>query len=137
MEWPKTKRPYCEIEIDSQGLLILIWLNFIIMTSVQNVFISGAQGLLMLMGLKFFIRWPGHKTLLFHLNVLWPGHLYQKFHQHQKTPSTWNNNVLQWDHDDQILSKVGGLGQLFWFCIFFNKVFLVLCHSFYTWGIFV
>ena len=26
---------------------------------------------------------------------MWPGHLYQKFHQHQETLSTQNNNILQ------------------------------------------
>ena len=37
-----------------QGLLVLIGLKiFVMMTSLQNIVISGAQGLLMLMGSKF------------------------------------------------------------------------------------
>ena len=102
-EQPRVKRPCWkryEIKMSSQGVLLLIGLKIlIIMTSLQNIVISGAQGLLMLMGSQFLTKM---KTLLFHFNVLWPGHLCQKFwsHQHQETLSTWNNNTLQWGHDD-------------------------------------
>ena len=75
------------------GLLPLIGLKIlIIMTSLQNIVILGAQGLLMLMGSKFLIKmkqvtkhwlsgrhhkhWlSGHKTL----NVLWPDNLIKNF----------------------------------------------------------
>ena len=73
------------------------------------------------------------------INVLQPGYLYQKFwsHQHQENLSIWNNNVLQWGHDDLILSKAGGLGRPFWFHILFNKAFYVaLGCSFFTPGVF-
>ena len=41
--------------------------------------ISGAQGLLMLMGSKFLIKITRPQNSIFYLNVLRPGHLYQKF----------------------------------------------------------
>ena len=48
----------------------------IITTSVQNIVILGAQGLMILMGSKFLI-----KMTRLHNNycVWWPGDLYQKF----------------------------------------------------------
>ena len=45
-----------EFEMGSQGLLLLIGLNLIIMTSIENIVISAAQGLLILMGSKFLIK---------------------------------------------------------------------------------
>ena len=47
--------------------------------SLQNIVISGAQGLLMLMGSKFLIKMTRPQNTVFYLNVLRPGHLYQKF----------------------------------------------------------
>ena len=44
-----------------------------------NIVISGAQGLLMLMGSKFLIKMTRPQNTIFYLNVLRPGHLYQKF----------------------------------------------------------
>ena len=41
--------------------------------------ISGAQGLLMLMGSKFLIKMTRPQNTVFYRNVLRPGHLYQKF----------------------------------------------------------
>ena len=54
-KWPRPKKALLkrsEIELGSQDLLLLIGLKN--MTSLQNIVISGAQGLLMLMGSKFF-----------------------------------------------------------------------------------
>ena len=42
-------------------------------------FISGAQGLVMLMGSKFLIKMTRPQNTAFYLNVLKPGHPYQKF----------------------------------------------------------
>ena len=48
-----------------QCLLVLIGLKVLVMmNSLQNTVISGAQNLLMLMGSNFWWRWPGLKTLL-------------------------------------------------------------------------
>ena len=62
-----------------QDFLVLTGLKLLVMiNSQQTIFISGAQGPLILMGSKdkddqAAIQCP------FYLNVLWPGHLYQKF----------------------------------------------------------
>ena len=82
----------------------------IIMTLLQNIVISGAQVLLMSMH-----AWDQNNYFLImmtrlqniKMNVLWPGHLYQNFwsHQYQETLSTWNNNILQWGHDDQTCNE--------------------------------
>ena len=53
-EQPRTKRALLKKMMGGQGLLLLIALKIlIIMTSLQNIAISGALGLLMLMGSKF------------------------------------------------------------------------------------
>ena len=57
--------------------MVLTGLKVLVM--MQNVVISGAQDLLMLMGSKFLIKMTRPQTLFFYLNVLRPGHLYQKF----------------------------------------------------------
>ena len=61
---------------------------------LQNIVISGAQGLLML--IRLIKGSAGHKTLYFYLNVFQPNHLNQKlwFYQHQEVLSTWNNNAM-------------------------------------------
>ena len=65
-------------QMGGQGLLTLIALKVLVMiTSLQNIVISGAQGLLMLIESKFFDK--DDKTLFCYLNVLQPGHLYQNF----------------------------------------------------------
>ena len=56
------------------GLKVLVMMN-----SLQNIVISGAQGLLMLMGSKFLIKMTRPQNTVLYLNVLRPGHLYQKF----------------------------------------------------------
>ena len=53
------------------GLKVLVMMN-----SLQNIVISGPQGLLMLMGL---IKMTRPQNTVLYLNVLRPGHLYQKF----------------------------------------------------------
>ena len=64
----------------AQCLLVLIGLKvLVIMNSLQNIVISGAEGLLMLMESKFLIKMIRLQNTAFYLNVLWPGHLYQKF----------------------------------------------------------
>ena len=45
----------------------------------QNIVISGAQGLLMLMGSKFLIKMTRPQNIKIKNSVLRPGHLYQKF----------------------------------------------------------
>ena len=58
-EWPRIKNALLQkydIEIGLQGLLLLK--DLIIMTSLQNIVISGAQGL-MLMGSKNNVLQPG------------------------------------------------------------------------------
>ena len=55
-----------------KGLTVLIMMN-----SLQNIVISGAQGLLMLMGSKFLIKMTRPQNR-FYRNVLQPGHLYVK-----------------------------------------------------------
>ena len=63
-----------------QCLLVLIGLKVLVMmNSLQNIIISGDQGLLMLMGSKFFDKDDQAANTVFYLDVLWPGHLYQKF----------------------------------------------------------
>ena len=60
-----------------QGLVLLIGLKImIIMTSLQNIVILGAQGLLM--GSKFLIKMTRPQNIKMN-NVLQPGHLYQNF----------------------------------------------------------
>ena len=49
------------------------------MTTLQNIIIVGAQGLLMLMGSKFLIKMTRLQNIALSLNVLRPGHFYQKF----------------------------------------------------------
>ena len=44
-----------------------------------NIVISGAQGLLMLMGSKFLIKMTRPQNIKMINSVLRPGHLYQKF----------------------------------------------------------
>ena len=56
------------------GLKVLVMMN-----SLQNIVISGAQGLLMLMGSKFLIKMTRPQYTVFYLNVLRPGHLYKNF----------------------------------------------------------
>ena len=45
----------------------------------KNIVISGAQGLLMLMGSKFLIKMTRKQNITIKNCVLWPGRLYQKF----------------------------------------------------------
>ena len=52
---------------------------FGMMNSLQNIVISGAQGLLMLMGLKIFDKDDQAAKHYNKNSVLRPGHLYQKF----------------------------------------------------------
>ena len=56
------------------GLKVLVMMN-----SLQNIVISGAQGLLMLMGSKILIKMTRPQNIKIKNSVLWPGHLYQKF----------------------------------------------------------
>ena len=44
-----------------------------------NIVISGAQGLLMLMGSKFMIKMTRPQNIKIKSSVLQPGHLYQTF----------------------------------------------------------
>ena len=53
--------------------------SFVMMNSLQNIVISGAQGLLMLMGSKFLIKMTRPQNIKIKYSVLWSGHLYQKF----------------------------------------------------------
>ena len=64
--------------------------TLVMMNSLQRIVISGAQGLLMLMGSNFLTKMTRPQNTVFCLNVLQPGHLYQKFcsHQHQEALST-------------------------------------------------
>ena len=65
-----------------QGLLVLIGLKVLVMmTSLQNIVISGAEGLPPdVDGIKIFDKDDqAAKHCSFTLNVLRPGHLYQKF----------------------------------------------------------
>ena len=63
-----------------QCLLVLIGLKVLVMiNSLENIVILGAQGLLMLMGSKFFDEDDQASKHCFYLNVFWPGHLYHKF----------------------------------------------------------
>ena len=55
------------------------FISFYMMTSLQSIDISGAQGLLMLMGSKFLIKMIRPQNIRQKNNVLRPGHLYQKF----------------------------------------------------------
>ena len=45
----------------------------------ENIVISGAQGLLILMGSKFLIKMTRPQNIKIKNSVLWPGYLYQKF----------------------------------------------------------
>ena len=45
----------------------------------KTLLISGAQGLLMLMGSEFLIKMTMPQNTVFYVNILRPGHLYQKF----------------------------------------------------------
>ena len=80
MEWPRTKKSLLKkmrlkwAAKDSCFDKIKI---LIIMTSLQNIVISGAQGLMMLMGSKFLIMKTKPQNI--QNNVLLPGHLHQKF----------------------------------------------------------
>ena len=51
----------------------------VMMNSLKNIVISGAQGLLMLMRSKFLIKMTRPLNIKIKNNVLWPGYLYQKF----------------------------------------------------------
>ena len=79
-EWPRTKTGLAEKDVKSNewpmppGLKVLIMMN-----SLQNTVISGAQGLLMLMGAKFLIKMIRPENIKIKNNVLRSGHLYQKF----------------------------------------------------------
>ena len=108
------------------------------MTLLQNIVISGAQGLLMLMGSKFLIKITRPQNIA-HLNVLWSDNLHQKFwsHQHQETLSTWNSNILQWGHDQNfnpIKHRRPWLPILISYL--FQQGLLALGHSFFTPGMF-
>ena len=75
----------------SQSPLVLIGLKVLVMmNSLRNIVISDAQGLLMLMGSKFFDKDNQATKHCFYPYVLQPGHLYQKLgsHQHQEALST-------------------------------------------------
>ena len=59
--------------------MVLISLKVLVMiNSLQNIVISGAQGLLMLMGSKFLIKMTRPQNIKIKNSVLRPGHLYQK-----------------------------------------------------------
>ena len=123
-------------------LLVLIGLKVLVtMNSLQNIVISGTQDLLMLMGSKFLIKITRPQNTVFYLNVLRPSYFYQKFwsHQHQEALSTWNNNVLQWVHHDQIFKPIKTRSHWppIWFPIFFSKACLVLGCPFFTPGVFL
>ena len=101
----------------------------VMMISLQNIVILGAQSLLMLMGSKFLMIMTRLLNIKIKNDVLWPGHLYQKLwpHQHQEALSTQNTNVFSKVIVTTFnLSETGGLGCPFFF---FNKAFLVLGHS--------
>ena len=120
-ERPRAKRPcWKRYEIGGQGLLLLIVL--IIMTSLQNIVISGAQGLLMSMGSKFLIKMTRLQNIMMkeHCFVAWSS-LSKFWSINIRRPWAPKITCLQWGHDD--LSKAGGLGRPFWFHICFNKVF--------------
>ena len=51
----------------------------IMMNSLQNIAISGAQGLLMLMGSKLLIKMTRLQNIETKNSDLRPGHLYQNF----------------------------------------------------------
>ena len=58
-ERPRTKQALLKKmwnQIDRQCLLVLIGLKVLVMNSLQNIVISGAQGLLLLMGSNFLIK---------------------------------------------------------------------------------
>ena len=63
-EWPSTKKGLVERDLKlnkmgGQGLLLLIGLKVLVMmTSLQNIVISGAQGLLMLMESEYSKYFP-------------------------------------------------------------------------------
>ena len=54
------------------GLKVLVMMN-----SLHNIVISGAQGLLMLMGSKFLIKTTRPQNITIKNSVFRPGHLYQ------------------------------------------------------------
>ena len=80
-EQPRTKTSLAEKDVKSNGrprALVLIGLKVLVMvTSLQNIVILGAQGLHMLMGSKL-IKMIRPQNTVYYLNVLRPGHLYQK-----------------------------------------------------------
>ena len=101
-ERPRTKKGLLKSQ---NGLLLLIGIKIlIIMTSLQNIVILGAQGLLMLMGSKFLIKMTRQQN---------KGHDDQNFYSYLKARY---------------------LGRPFWFHLFFNKAFLVLgCSFLHLW----
>ena len=53
--------------------------SLIMMNSLQNIVILGAQGPLMLMGSKVLIKMTRPQVMKIKNSVLLPGHLHQKF----------------------------------------------------------
>ena len=128
-------------QMGGQCLLVLIGLKVLVMiNSLQNIVISGTQGLLMLMGSKL-IKMTRPQNIKIKNSVLQPGHLYQKFwsHQHQEPLSTWNNNVSQWVHHDQNFQAYQNQEALAAHLIshlFQQSLFSSWLPLFYTWGVF-
>ena len=129
-------------QMGGQCRLVLIGLKVLIMmNSLQNIVISGAQGLLMLIGSKFLIKMTRPQNTVFYLDVLQPGHLYQKFWSHQlRRP--WAPKITMLCSEFIMTKtfkpiKTRRHWPPIWFHIFFSKACLVLGRPFFTPGVFL
>ena len=106
-EQPRTKTGLAKKDVKSNGgqcLLILIGLkNFGMMNSLQNIVILGAKDV---DGIKIFDKDDQaikqcSVILMFCSLIIFIRYQKSWSYQHQEALSTWNSNVLQWDHHDQ------------------------------------
>ena len=125
----------------SQGLLRLIELKIlIIMTSLQNIVITGAQlqGLLMLMGSKFLIKMirPQNIKMKEQCFVAWSSLSKILSHQHQETLST---EITKFCSEVMMIKifKQEALAAHFDFISFSTRLFSSWPLLFYTWGVLV
>ena len=122
-------------QMGSRCLLVLIGSKVLVMmNSLQNIVISGVQGLLWLMGSKLLIKMTRSQNTVIYLSVLRPGHLYQKFWSHCIRKS-WAPETTMTKTFKPI--KTRSIGCSFDFTYFLARPVLVLGHSFSYLGCFI